>query len=373
MSRGLFTRFMDNTGLPGTGALLDYGLIDDDHVNTVTSFVIDEQARYDCGSDHALLIAKLVFGAKNSTSWSFHEVIHFDVHDDSDYSGYQTNLDQLSAAIPLHTFDTLPADQMLPHITHCIKESGKRNFGLKIKKKKKGKKLPKHLINKIKVKNELSRSLQHAHLRHQPTHALQDQINALKDDIRDTLSDLKLQRRHHIRSKTLRADPSRKKFWRFLKNQTKLAGNITGAYDVEGKMVFQQDDIEKAILDHFGKAFLGQRIPVYANQENNDHVSLSISDLENLINSDQLEIPEDKFESQVCSPYTFIELERVLSRLPSGKSSGYDQIPNELLKNSSYSFKMYLYSFLNKILIDGKVPQELNIGKCMLIHKVIVF
>ena len=54
-SRGLFTRFMDNTNKPGTKSLLDYGLIDHDHVNTVTSFVIDENARYEAGSDHALL------------------------------------------------------------------------------------------------------------------------------------------------------------------------------------------------------------------------------------------------------------------------------------------------------------------------------
>ena len=54
-SRGLFTRFMDNTNKPGTKSLLDYRLIDPDHVNTVTSFVIDENARYEAGSDHALL------------------------------------------------------------------------------------------------------------------------------------------------------------------------------------------------------------------------------------------------------------------------------------------------------------------------------
>ena len=32
---------MNNTGRPGTKSLLDYGLIDGEHINTVTSFVID--------------------------------------------------------------------------------------------------------------------------------------------------------------------------------------------------------------------------------------------------------------------------------------------------------------------------------------------
>ena len=53
---------MNNTGRPGTKSLLDYGLIDGEHINTVTSFVIDEDSRFDAGSDHALLECTLLFG-----------------------------------------------------------------------------------------------------------------------------------------------------------------------------------------------------------------------------------------------------------------------------------------------------------------------
>ena len=64
LSRGLFSRFMNSTGRPGTRSLLDYGLIDGEHSNTVTSFVIDEDARHDAGSDHALLECTLLFGER---------------------------------------------------------------------------------------------------------------------------------------------------------------------------------------------------------------------------------------------------------------------------------------------------------------------
>ena len=63
ISKGLFTRFMDNSGHHGTKSLLDYGLIDGDHVNTITSFTNDEEVRFDCRSDHALLECNLEFGA----------------------------------------------------------------------------------------------------------------------------------------------------------------------------------------------------------------------------------------------------------------------------------------------------------------------
>ena len=46
------------------------------------------------------------------------------------------------------------------------------------------------------------------------------------------------------------------------------------------------------------------------------------------------------------------------------------RIPNELLKNGSSVFKHYLMTFLNKMLEEGHVPEELNIGKCVLILKV---
>ena len=77
MSKGLFTRFMDNNGAAGTKSLLDYGLIDNDHVNTVTRFVIDEDARYSCGSDHALLECILDIGSRPSIHWSYSEAVHY--------------------------------------------------------------------------------------------------------------------------------------------------------------------------------------------------------------------------------------------------------------------------------------------------------
>ena len=46
------------------------------------------------------------------------------------------------------------------------------------------------------------------------------------------------------------------------------------------------------------------------------------------------------------------------------------RIPNELLKHSSPQFKQYLLVFLNQVLEDGVVPEQLNTGKCMLVFKV---
>ena len=152
----------------------------------------------------------------------------------------------------------------------------------------------------------------------------------------------------------------------------KSAGSLSGAYDKAGQMVFQQEEIEEAVLEHFSTVFKGQRCPVFVDVEQPDMVAMALQDIDNILSGSVIDVPEDKFEQIVCSQYTLVELTQILDSLPPEKAAGVDQIPNELLKNCSNSFKQYLLLFLNQIIDEGKVPEELNRGKCMLIHKVIL-
>ena len=81
----------------------------------------------------------------------------------------------------------------------------------------------------IKTKNILGRSLPQASLQASPAELenLKQKIDQLKAQIKDSILDHKLQKRSKLRSKLLRADPSRKRFWRFLKGQIKSAGHTT--------------------------------------------------------------------------------------------------------------------------------------------------
>ena len=209
IAKGLFTRFLDSSGRPGTRSLLDYGLIDHDNANTVTSFVIDESARTECGSDHALLECILEFSDRPKVNWSFHEPIHYDIKGGSDYKEYQTNLDLVLSSMTLSQFTEKPTDQMLVHVSDSINESAMKTFGLKVAKKKIGRKLPKPLISLIRAKNNLARKL------NQPPPELtqaqlleqQQELATMKAQIKDNLSSLKIRRRNHLRSKLLLADP----------------------------------------------------------------------------------------------------------------------------------------------------------------------
>ena len=229
MAKGLFTRFMDGRGQLGSSSLLDYGLIDSDHVNNVTSFIIDEQARFDAGSDHALLECEIILSSTPHINWSVQNVLNYNFNEKSDFTEYQGNLDSHFSSIPLASFEEYNSSEMLAHLTEGYNTSAKKAFGLKVKKRKKGLSLPKDIIGKIHVKNQLSRALHGGPSLKTPQEIqrLQLDLDEQKQEIRDCISDYKIRRRHRLRSKLLRADPSRKRFWRFLKSQIKAAGQIS--------------------------------------------------------------------------------------------------------------------------------------------------
>ena len=135
-------------------------------------------------------------------------------------------------------------------------------------------------------------------------------------------------------------------------------------------MVFEQHEIEEAVLNHFSAIFQGQRVPVYMEQDTPSQVDLAMQEIDQILSRDIPEVREDKFEDKVCSPFTFVELEQALHTLPSNKASGFDNISNEMLKHSSLTFRLYLQTFLNRIIEEGEVPPDLNIGKCLLVYKV---
>ena len=233
-SKGVFTRFMGDGNQPDTSSLLDYGLIDSDHVNSCTSFTIDDQARFDCGSDHALLECDIVMGRSPRTTWSYHDVLQYNYNDNTDFTAYKQALDINMSDVSLTNFTDLKSDEMLNHISKNLNLSAKQVFGLKVKKGKGScKRLPKNIVSMIKTKNNLSKLL-----RVSPPPLREDreqmelELQAMKLKIKDSIADIKFKKRAHLRSKLLRADPSRKRFWRFLKSQIKAAGVITAVYKV---------------------------------------------------------------------------------------------------------------------------------------------
>ena len=110
-----------------------------------------------------------------------------------------------------------------------------------------------------------------------------------------------------------------------------------GCYDKDGKVVFDQEEIEEGVLHHFSNRFKGKRTPIHGQNVSVQPGNVD-PDVQCLINPEE-GVVEDKYESDVCAPMTMTELNGILSKLPNEKSSGVDLIPNEFLKNCGNDFK----------------------------------
>ena len=70
--------------------------------------MIDEDARYSAGSDHALLQCVIEVEDRPKVSWSYSEAIHYNITDKTDYKEYISSLENAIQTVPLHDFSQLP-------------------------------------------------------------------------------------------------------------------------------------------------------------------------------------------------------------------------------------------------------------------------
>ena len=70
--------------------------------------MIDEDARHDAGSDHALLECIIELGARPTVQWCYTEAIHYNLVGNTDFTKYKSTLDTAVSSIPLHDFAKLP-------------------------------------------------------------------------------------------------------------------------------------------------------------------------------------------------------------------------------------------------------------------------
>ena len=142
--------------------------------------------------------------------------------------------------------------------------------------------------------------------------------------------EVRIRKRTKLRKKLLMQDPNRKKFWRLMKGQMKALGKITAMLNKRGEMVFEQDEVEEVVLDHFGERFGGQKFP---GQADSQHTTSSKHSAGPCPWDKERSFESTQFESEVCAPFTYTELDDMLNGLPTGKASGYDRWVNLIIIN----------------------------------------
>ena len=365
IAQGLFTRFMSGLSDSSHRSILDYGLTTGEHVHTVQSFIIDKDARHSVFSDHALLTATLSFGHTPSLVWKRQIQPGYKLDDKKAFNQYGHSLDHIMAETPLATFDQLPASAMLDTIITNIHHAAKKDLWSPLPRKPKGRKLPPSILSQIRLQAHKKIQLQDVP-EDLPLERsrLSTEIQTLKVQIRSAIGTHRLTRRTRLRARLVLKDRHRRRFWRFLRMQSPQAGHIS-ALQQDGVLHFDQAHIEEGVFSHFSQVFKGSTTPP---STTSNPPTPSPEELRPLLSRCPSR-PPTTFESPVCAPFTISELQKQLSSLKDNRANGVDGVKNEMLKNTNFTFHLYLMSFLNRVLSTGEVPHVLNLGRCVLLPK----
>jgi len=121
-----------------------------------------------------------------------------------------------------------------------------------------------------------------------------------------------------------------------VKKHAQSVGNISAVLNADGKMVFNLDKIDEAVMNHFSNIFNGERLPpISAKPTPPSQLDAIMTEIQQIIDGD-ISYEPDAFEEVVCSGYTFPELDSELQKRPSGKACG--------MWLSEPSFFFYLHS-----------------------------
>ena len=93
ISKGVFSHFVEREGIPYSHSLLDYGLIDPVLAPLVTSFIVDSDARIDCGTDHALLLSSFQFSKGSvNVKTKVSDVLKLQLPSNKDFSVFDSHI-----------------------------------------------------------------------------------------------------------------------------------------------------------------------------------------------------------------------------------------------------------------------------------------
>lgn len=126
------------------------------------------------------------------------------------------------------------------------------------------------------------------------------------------------------------------------------------ALKVNGSIITDDTDVANTFLHQFGTQSMANGNVIVSND-------LSVSFLQDYT---------DKVDNEmIFEPVTAAEVHRVVKKMTTKKSCGYDDIPITVIKDNIDILAKPLSDFFNKCVDDGIFPDQFKIGKIVPIHK----
>ena len=196
-------------------------------------------------------------------------------------------------------FGNLPTDSMYEHILHSATTAGVESFGYRQGIKKKPPKLNANILAEIAARNNLEKELrvmENSEDHDENLLALKrEELKLKRSSVKILLKENKLRKLGKIRSSLLKNDPTKKKFWKFVKTKMFAEANISAVYDSKGNPVYEQDQIEEAVLSKFTEIFQGTRTVVFKPGEKSNHDIVATGELSKAWDLDIKKVQKTKY------------------------------------------------------------------------------
>ena len=382
LTTGLWTRQRG-----GHSSVIDYAVISAEHMETAVSLYIDDSGTLGGGSDHNWLILDVSdsFVKLKRKSHIAVKKSRWNISDNQDWSGFTKHCEQLVPAILSNSVDSLSFG-----ISSTILSALHAEIGLKSSlAKSKPRNLPPHLVEELKIKRSLEKnwkSLNRARCDNDP--ASVDAAEQLFLSQKSKVSDLLHLHRQHRKLSILdqckgHSTRARKNFWSYVSPNNKQSTVLSAVVDpTSGAVKCNNDDITAVTEGHLISTFKGSydMIPP-EHPETLEHTSGDHSyaqhhknapDLHTtpvLVNRDEGTSLQTNPTGWLNTPFILNEIKAALSKLQNGKARGWDNIPNEALKNLPEIMLVKITELFNKIKSTGVMPHGWNRGRVTLVHK----
>ena len=379
LAKGLWTRQRGSSK-----TIIDYGLVSEEHLHTVKSFIVDDKGVHGGGADHNWIFLamtdnfvkqkRLMNGQVRKPKWLLEGV--------DDWTHFQ---ECVRSTIENVQVDDFSVEDLAELISFSLLEAGKKAVGLKepgVQMKSKPVKFPRHVLEEIELKRTLEREWKTAvSTGGENFTELEARFVDQKNKLDQLLGEFSNRNRGIVLQECSGNKPqARRCFWSRVSNKAKEPLDLSAVVDPDdGKLKCTREEIKEQVEKHYCRTFLGslepvvevdtgQNIPQFRDVQSQEH-SYSVSAKPRLPKvNDSQRLDEDP-GGWINSDYTLVEIKRGLKLMSGGRAKGWDNIPNEFLINAPDELLAVIVVLFNKIKKSGKVPKGWNKGMITLIHK----
>ena len=376
----------------GFSSIIDFVLISKEHANTIVSMYVDDKGVLGGGSDHNWIIFDVEdrFVKKLRITNLTLKKDRWNISDEQDWEPFKANVHRAVPGVNDSDVNCLAST-----ITAPILQALHEEIGLKPKtRKNKPRLLPPALVSEFRVRDHLERNWKTLNSTQANTGSpVVAEAEKLFNEQQDKVARMLLDFRSANRSKTIlqcsgNSLKARRNFWSHVSPNKKQSTDLSAVIDpVSGVVKCDVDEIKTEVEKHLTKVFQGSFDKIPPSKENilaDDHCyrsnqpsypgtpldhGYSVNPSPSLPSVDSSGSLEGDPATWLNKEFKVKEVKEMLKKLNNGKAYGWDQIPNEALKNLPDSMIAKLTLLYNMIKTSGSMPSGWNRGRITLVHK----